>query len=63
MKALAKNSGSQSRKQMANPHIGKSLTKRLAKKKTIDLINNHEFEDLGCDYSKIRPIDKNKLLK
>lgn len=52
-----------SREDLANPFYNMSYKERLIKSKATDLRDNCIVIDLGNGYSKIEPIDKDKVVK
>ena len=63
MKEINYNVCNLSRQKLANPFSKETLKERHIRAKTIDLKDNHEIEDMGNGYSRIKAIDKEKILK
>lgn len=51
------------RQTLENPFHNSSLEERLIRSKAIDLRENHTIEDLENGYSRVKIIDRNKLLQ
>ncbi|OOB78476.1 MAG: hypothetical protein BEN19_08930 [Epulopiscium sp. Nuni2H_MBin003] len=62
MKKIIISSSRHSREHLCNPYTEISLADRMTKSKCIDYVNNSHLVDLGNGYSKIVPIDVNKLI-
>lgn len=52
-----------SRQDLADPFHNMSYYERLVKSASIDLENNHLIEVLDYGYVRIKPIDKNKIVR
>jgi hypothetical protein len=60
---MSRYNGHGGRRELAEPHLHQPLDERLERAGAIDLKGNHVRESLGNGYSRIVPVDPNKLFK